>query len=118
MEFEYCKLEIFIPASHFEALREALRKVDAGHVGNYDSCLSYSETTGCWRPLPGSHPYNGEENKLCTGKEYKVEVLCRTHRLEETIRAVKKVHPYEVPVINAIPLLGTGLGEKGRKETR
>jgi hypothetical protein len=108
MEFEYCKLEIFIPVTHLEVLREALRSVDAGHLGNYDSCLSFSGTTGCWRPLPGSSPYNGEENKLCTAPEYKVEVLCRAEKLEETIRAVKAAHPYEVPVINALPLLKTG----------
>jgi hypothetical protein len=108
MEFEFCKMEIYIPATHFEALREALRNVDAGHIGSYDSCLSYSESSGCWRPLAGSHPYNGEENKLCTGKEYKVEVICRTEKVDETIRAVKKVHPYEVPVINVIPLYRTG----------
>lgn len=108
MKFQYCKLEIFIPASHFEILRDALRSVDAGHIGNYDSCLSYSETTGCWRPLPGSHPYEGTENKLCTETEYKVEVVCRTEKVEETIQAVKSVHPYEVPVINVIPLYRTG----------
>ena len=108
MQFEFCKLEIFIPATHLEVLREALRGVDAGHLGNYDSCLSYSETTGCWRPLPGSNPFNGEENQLCVAPELKVEVLCRREKLEETIRAVKAVHPYEVPVINAIPLLQAG----------
>ena len=108
MQFEFCKMEIYIPATHFEALREALRNVDAGHIGSYDSCLSYSESSGCCRPLAGSHPYNGEENKLCTGKEYKVEVICRTEKVDETIRAVKRVHPYEVPVINVIPLYRTG----------
>lgn len=108
MDFEYCKMEIFIPASYFKALRAALRNVDAGHIGNYDSCLSYSVTTGCWRPLPGSHPYEGTENKLCTETEYKVEVICRTEKVDETIRAVKEVHPYEVPVINVIPLYRTG----------
>lgn len=108
MDFEFCKMEIFIPASHLEVLQEALRCVDAGHIGNYDSCLSYSETVGCWRPLPGSQPYLGTENKLCAETEYKVEVICRTEKVDETIRAVKKVHPYEVPVINVIPLYRTG----------
>lgn len=108
MDFEYCKMEIYIPATHFEALCEALRNVDAGHIGNYDSCLSYSTSKGCWRPLAGSHPYNGEEGRLCTGTEYKVEAICRTEKVDETIRAVKKVHPYEVPVINVIPLYRTG----------
>jgi hypothetical protein len=110
MDFEFCKMEIYIPTACFEALREALRSVDAGHEGNYDSCLSYSKCMGCWRPLQGSHPYKGEKGKLCTEKEYKVEVLCRTENVETTIRAVKAVHPYEVPVINVIPLYQTGLG--------
>lgn len=109
MEFEYCKIEIFIPATHFEALQKALQEVDAGHVGVYDSCLSFSEVKGCWRPLEGSSPYNGEIGKLTYGSEYKVEVLCRADQADRTVAAIRKVHPYEVPVINVIPLWKTGL---------
>ena len=49
-EFTYCKLEIFIPATCLPTLRETLRNMDAGHIGNYDSCLSYSEVISNWRP--------------------------------------------------------------------
>ena len=83
MDFKYCKLEIFIPETHLPALQKTLREVDAGHIGNYDSCMSSSEVTGYWRPLEGCNPYIG------------------------TIEAIKKVHPYEEPVINAIPILRT-----------
>ena len=41
MDFPYCKLEIFLPESHLPAVQDALRSVDAGHIGNYDSCLSF-----------------------------------------------------------------------------
>ncbi|MCI1965225.1 MAG: divalent cation tolerance protein CutA [Oscillospiraceae bacterium] len=109
MEFQFCKIEIYVPKTHLEPVRKALQSVDAGHIGNYDSCLSYSESTGCWRPLKGSHPYNGDENKLCTAQEYKVEVLCRKEKVDDTIRAIKAAHPYEVPVINVLPLYRTGL---------
>lgn len=109
MEFANFKLEIFIAKTHFDVLREALRQVDAGHIGQYDGCLSYSEVKGCWRPLPGSKPFEGEENKLCWGEEYKVEVCCRAEKLEDTLAAVKAAHPYEEPVINVIPLFRTGL---------
>lgn len=51
MNFSCCKLEIFIPETHLEPLQRALKEVDAGHIGNYDCCLSYSPVTGCWRPL-------------------------------------------------------------------
>ena len=111
MSLTYCKLEIFIPESHLEALREALMSVDAGHIGAYDGCLSYAPVTSCWRPLPGTAPYLGRVGDLCTATELKVEVTCRVADLEKTVAAVKAVHPYEEPVINAIPLLSTGLGE-------
>jgi len=107
-DFRCCKLEIFIPESHLEALREALRAVDAGHIGNYDCCLSYSCVTGCWRPLAGAHPYLGEEGAVSEEAELKVEVTCLRERVEETVRAVRAAHPYEEPVINVIPLYRTG----------
>ena len=79
--------------------------------GAYDGCLSYSPVTSCWRPLPGTAPYLGRVGELCTAPELKVEITCRVRDLERTVAAVKAVHPYEEPVINAIPLLSTGLGE-------
>ena len=111
MSLSYCKLEIFIPESYLEALRVALQSVDAGHIGAYDGCLSYSPVTSCWRPLPGTTHYQGRVGELCTATELKVEVTCRVADLEKAVAAVKAVHPYEEPVINAIPLLATGLGE-------
>ncbi len=111
MNFSYFKLEIFIPETHLRALQRALREVDAGHIGRYDSCLSYSRVTGTWRPLEGATPYLGAIDEISEEPELKVEVLCRAERLDETIRAVKAVHPYEEPVINAIPVWKTGLDE-------
>lgn len=105
----FCKLEIFLPQSHLEPLRAALQHVDAGHIGCYDSCLSYAPVTSCWRPLEGTTPYLGQVGEVCTQPELKVEVTCRTGQLDETLAAVKAVHPYEEPVINVIPLYRTGL---------
>ncbi len=106
---EYIKLEIFIPETHFPQLQKALQNVDAGHIGNYDSCLSYSAVTGTWRPLDGTHPYIGEQGEVSSEPELKVKVTIRAENLRETITAIKSVHPYEEPVINAIPLLAVGL---------
>ena len=38
-----------------------------------------------------------------------MEVTIRAEKLEETVAMIKAVHPYEEPVINAIPLVGIGL---------
>lgn len=107
--FAYCKLEIFIPEACLEALREALLSVDAGHIGRYDGCLSYSRVTGCWRPLEGTRPFLGIVGEISCEPELKVEVTCRTEKVRETVEAVKQIHPYEEPVINVIPLYQTGL---------
>lgn len=107
MEFQYCKLEIFIPETHLPALQKALQNVDAGHIGNYDCCLSYSNVISCWHPLKGTKPYHGSIGELSSEPELKVEVTCRTKRVDATIEAVKMIHPYEEPVINVIPLYRT-----------
>ena len=108
MEFKYIKLETYIPETHFRALQKTLQEVDAGHIGNYDSCLSYSKVMGTWRPLDGTKPYIGQQNEISEEPEIKVEVTIKAENLEKTISAIKKIHPYEEPVINAIPLLKTG----------
>ena len=106
---DYIKLEIFIPETHFPQLQKALQEADAGHIGNYDSCLSYSPVIGTWRPLTGTHPYIGKQGTVSREPELKVEVTIRAEKLDETVAMIKAVHPYEEPVINAIPLVGIGL---------
>lgn len=109
MSFAAYKLEIFLPEDHFPALQKALQDVDAGHIGNYDSCLSYSRVVGTWRPLEGAHPYVGEEREISREAELKVEVTVRAEKLDVTLAAIKEVHPYEEPVVNVIGLSATGL---------
>lgn len=109
MEFAYCKLEIFLPEEALPAVARALREAGAGHIGKYDSCLSYSRVTGCWRPLEGTSPYLGQVGKISAEPELKVEVTCPTEKVDQVLAAVKRAHPYEEPVINAIPLYRVGI---------
>ena len=107
----YLKHEIFIPETHLSALQSALREVEARHIGNYDCCLSYSPVMGTWRPLAGTTPYIGVEGQISCEPELKVEVTILAERFVETMETIKRVHPYEEPVINAIPLWGTGFSD-------
>ncbi|MFR6184373.1 MAG: hypothetical protein ACLUJG_01510 [Lawsonibacter sp.] len=63
------KLEIFLPQSCFDAVRQALWSVDAGHIGAYDRCLSRSRVESCWRPLEGTDPFLGMPGELCRAEE-------------------------------------------------
>ncbi|MDD6255055.1 MAG: cytochrome C biogenesis protein [Eubacteriales bacterium] len=109
MDFSFLKLEIFIPETHLAHLQKALQMADAGHIGNYDCCMSVSEVKGYWRPLAGTHPYIGSQGAISSEPELKVEVTIRTEQLNDVMHAVKAAHPYEEPVINVIPLLETGI---------
>lgn len=111
MEFQYCKMEIFVPEAHLPAIQKALQEVDAGHIGNYDSCMSVSTVTGYWRPLEGCDPYIGNVGEISCEPEVKVEVTVYTEAVDQTIAAVKKAHPYEEPVINVIPLWKTSFND-------
>ena len=101
------KLEIFLPEESFDPVCRALWSADAGHIGRYDRCLSWSRVHSCWRPLEGTHPYLGTPGQVSQEAELKVEVTCQTEEVDQIIAAVKAVHPYEEPVINAIPLFRT-----------
>lgn len=109
MREQVYKLEIFLPEAYKEAVFQALWSVDAGHIGNYDRCLSCSPVVSCWRSSDCSKPFHGKAGEMTWAEEIKVEVCCLESRLAETLDAVKQVHPYEEPVINVLPLIGTGL---------
>ena len=89
MTIQYLKLEIFIPATHFRILQKALQSADAGHIGNYDSCLSYSPVKGTWRPLEGTTPYIGKKNEISEEEEYKVGMQLSKNLFDE----INKLHP-------------------------
>ncbi|NWG05231.1 MAG: divalent cation tolerance protein CutA [Chloroflexi bacterium] len=102
--FTDVKLEIFVPQDHALKLADALSKIDVGVIGNYDHCVALTPVRGFFRPLPGSNPFEGEESKINEVAEYKLEVNCRRELVKDAIETIKRVHPYEEPLINVIPL--------------
>lgn len=102
--FTDVKLEIFVPEDYAFKLRDELAKVGVGRLGDYDHCVAMVHVRGFFRPLPGSKPFEGEEGKITEVAEYKVEVNCKRDLVEEAIRVIRSVHPYEEPLVNVIPL--------------
>ncbi|WBW97343.1 cytochrome C biogenesis protein [Oceanirhabdus sp. W0125-5] len=106
MEFyKWVKIEIYVPEDKLQDIRNALNKGGAGKIGDYDNCLSMYEVRGYWRPLEGADPFEGEVGKVCEGRELKIEARCYIDNVKTTIDEILKVHPYEEPVINIIPLI-------------
>ena len=103
-EFTDVKLEIFIPQDHAMKVADALSGIGVGVIGNYDHCMALIPVRGFFRPLPGSNPFEGEEGKLSEVAEYKLEINCKRELVNEAIKVLKSVHPYEEPLINIFPL--------------
>ncbi|HHW22179.1 MAG TPA: cytochrome C biogenesis protein [Clostridiaceae bacterium] len=100
------KIECFIPEEYVSKLRDALNETGALTVdGCYDYCMAVSKVKGSWRPLAGANPYLGEVGEICEAEEAKVEFTCKNELYKIAVDTIKRVHPYEKPVINVIPLL-------------
>lgn len=106
MEFNFFKVETFIPEEYLKNLRKSLNDIGALTIGgNYDNCMAVSKVTGSWRPLQGADPFKGEVGEICYAEEYKVEFCCGKEVLIKTVDTIREVHPYEIPIINVIPIL-------------
>jgi len=105
MEYEEVKIEIYVPINFVIPLRDGLNEIGACKVGNYDHCVSVTQVSGYWRPLTGSNPHDGIIGEISHGQECKMEVRCKRDYIINAINIIKKIHPYEEPLYNIIPLV-------------
>ena len=102
--FTDVKLEIFVPQEYALKLRDELAKIGVGRIGKYDHCVAMYPVQGYFRPLPGADPFEGEIGKVSEVAEYKVEVNCERGLVNQAMKVIRSVHPYEEPLVNVIPL--------------
>jgi structural hemagglutinin/hemolysin toxin protein RtxA len=95
------KITFYVPESHLDAVKSALFAKGAGKMGNYDCCAWQVRGAGQYRPLVGSNPYHGEIHQIETLTEFQVEMVCEDHLLQEVLRELLRVHPYETPAYSA-----------------
>lgn len=91
------KLAFFVPETHLEAVKQAVFATGAGRIGNYDCCAWQTLGQGQFRPLPGSQPFIGEQGKVETVAEYRVELVCENDLIRRAVKALIDAHPYEEP---------------------
>lgn len=99
-------LIVYVPASHADAVRDALAKAGAGRIGNYDSCSFSSRGIGRFRPLKGATPHVGSVGKVEEVEEEKIEVVVPANvDIKTLLTAVRKAHPYEEPAMHILPMI-------------
>ena len=112
--FTDVKLEIFIPQEYARKIRDELAKIGVGRIGNYDHCMAMYPVQGSYRPLEGANPFEGKVGEISEGVEYKIEVNCARDLVNDAIKVIKSIHPYEEPLINIFPL-ANHLFDAGKK---
>ncbi len=98
------KIVVFVPETHTEIVREAMGKAGAGKIGNYSFCSFSSKGIGRFRPEQGASPHIGEVGEFEEVVEERIETICSREKLEDVIKAIKEVHPYEEVAFDIFPL--------------
>ena len=99
------KIIVTIPLENVEEVRNAICEAGAGVIGNYTYCSMSTKCVGTFKPTDEANPYIGEKNNLEFVDEEKLEVVCDVKKAKEVVSALRKVHPYEEPAIDIIPLI-------------
>ncbi len=99
------KLVFFVPASHLEAVKDAVFAAGAGRQGDYQHCCWQTLGYGQFKPGEGAQPFIGERGKLEVVPEYRVEMLCGESALKNVLHALKRAHPYEEPAFDVTEIV-------------
>lgn len=99
------KIIVTVPTENYNEVRKAICDEGAGIIGNYTDCTIATKCTGTFKPLDNDNPYIGEKNKLEFVEEEKIEARCDINKVKRVIQRLRKVHPYEEPAIDIIPLI-------------
>ena len=99
------KIIVTVPPENVDDVREAMCSAGAGIIGNYTNCSMSTKCQGTFKPNDEANPYIGEINKMEFVEEVKLEMVCDIKNVIKVISSLRKVHPYEEPGIDIIPLL-------------
>lgn len=107
MNFNIKKVKIFVtvPYENTDDVRNAMCNAGAGVIGNYSFCSTSVKSVGTFIPNADANPYIGKQNELEIVEEDKIEVICDVDKVKNVIKELRKVHPYEEPAIDIVPLL-------------
>lgn len=102
------KIAVYVPSTHADSVRDALGEAGAGYVGKYSHCAFQTEGQGTFRPLEGTNPFIGSQDKLEAVEEVRIETIVPETKQYEVIQAIVQAHPYEEVAYDIYPLQNSG----------
>jgi len=115
------KLTTYVPKNEAENLRNAIFKVGAGAIGNYNHCSFNVEGVGTFNGNENSNPTIGEKGNTHFEKETQVSITFSKHLESKVIKALHKNHTYEEVAYEITTLenknQNIGIGKIGELQT-
>lgn len=117
------KLTTYVPSKNADQLRNALFKVGAGNIGNYENCSYNIEGKGTFKGNENSNPTIGEQGELRMEDETQISVTFHKHLESKILSSLFKNHPYEEVAFEVTTLdnynqnIGMGMIGELEKET-
>lgn len=107
MKIDIKKVKIFVtvPEYYTEKVRNAVCNAGAWIIGEYSFCSTCVKSVGTFMPNDNANPYIWEKNKLEFVEEDKIEFICDIEKAKHVISELRKIHPYEEPAIDIVPLI-------------
>jgi dinuclear metal center YbgI/SA1388 family protein len=105
-----CKIVVFVPSGHADAVFSAAAEAGAGRIGAYARCSFRSAGKGTFLGAEGTDPYMGVSGREERVEEIRLETVAAGSLVPAVLRAVRGAHPYEEPAIDVVPLRGGALG--------
>lgn len=105
IEINRVKIFVTVPCANTDEIRNAVCNAGAGIIGKYKYCTTSVKSIGTFIPSSNANPYIGKSNELEIVEEDKLEFICDIKNAKNVIAALRKVHPYEEPAIDIVPLI-------------
>jgi len=99
-EDDFTCFEVFVPENYVKDIVKALSRYNLLKEGNYTDVYALMDVEGHWTTLKGAKAFIGEVGKESIEKEKLMKFRVKKEFADLTYYLIKKVHPYEVPVIN------------------
>jgi dinuclear metal center YbgI/SA1388 family protein len=117
IETKQVKFVVFVPADHKSIILKALSETPAGMIGDYRCCAFLGPGTGHFKAPDSGSPYSGKPGETSMVEELRIETVVDSEDLDQVIRHIRAVHPYETMAYDVYPLSGgrieRGLGRLG-----
>lgn len=88
-----------------DAVLDAIAQAGGGQVGKYTHCAFTSAGDGRFKAAEDAAPHVGQAGVINREPEIRIETFCPREKARAVMAAIRAAHPYEEPVIYALPVI-------------